>query len=143
MSRKYETTEAPAGEMTADERRRRNHPVLDVERTVERTYRDLLVFGDCGATISELHAEGFCRFTSAARRAALKALISSGHAEPAEVVRTFAATPTLRSLTRHVTIYRLTAAGIKRAESGLTDNDRERVAARRRHHANHTTPKGA
>lgn len=143
MSRMYETTEATAGEMTADERRRRNHPVLDVERTVERTYRDLLVFGDCGATISELHAEGFCRFTSAARRAALEALISFGHVVPVEVTRTFAATSTHRRVTRHVTIYRLTATGTRQAETNLNDHDRDRLAARRQHHANSATLKGA
>lgn len=143
MSRMYKTTAVTEGEMTALERRRRNHPVFDVGRTVERTYRDLLVFGERGATMTELHAEGFCRFTAAVRRAAIQTLVSLGHVEPVDVVRTFAATSTHRRVSRHVTIYRLTPAGTICAEANLTDNDRLRLAARREYHINKACQPGS
>lgn len=142
MNPHTEARAVTADDLTAQERKRRNHPVLDVARTVDRTYRDLLVFGSRGATLTVLHAEGFNRFTASARRVALDRLISLGHVELLEVARVFATTPTSRGITRHVTIYRLTAPGTIHIEARLNDQARARIAVRRHRHAVNSENRG-
>jgi hypothetical protein len=132
VSRYFETeylTEA----MDRAERKRRNYPVTDIERTTTRTYRDLLTYRETGATLRELHAEGHNRFTATARREALSALISIGHVEAVNVVRHYPTTSSTRGSSRQRVLYRLTDAGVRQAQAALTDADREAVAHRRRH----------
>jgi hypothetical protein len=131
VSRNFETRLLADDAPTAEERKRRNHPVFDVPRTVVRTYRDLCVHRGSGATLADLHAEGFNRFTSGARRDALDVLMKLGHVEAFRAMRTFPATTVQRGITRTVTVYRLTAAGLVQAEAGMSAEDRAHVEARR------------
>ena len=130
MSRYFETEYLPKA-MDRAERKRRNYPVSDIERTTTRTYRDLLVYRETGATLRELHAEGHNRFTAAARRKVLSALISIGHVEAVNVVRRYSTTATSRGTSRYLVLYRLTEVGVRHAHATLTDSDREAVAHRR------------
>lgn len=132
MSRYFET-EYLTEPMDRAERRRRNYPVTDVERTKARCYRDLLVYRETGATLRELHAEGHNRFTATARREALNALISIGHVEARNVVRHYPTTSTKRGSSRQRVLYRLTDAGARQALAALTEADREAVTHRRHH----------
>lgn len=132
MSRYYET-EFMAEPMDRAERKRRNYPVTDIERTTTRTYRDLLVYRETGATLRELHAEGHNRFAAPARREVLNALMSIGHVEALNVMRHYPTTSTTRGSSRQRVLYRLTDAGVRQAQAALTEADCEAVAHRRRH----------
>lgn len=131
MSRYFETHVTNPDDMSAAQRKRRNYPVTDMERTLVRTYRDLLVFRGDGATLNDLYVEGHNRFAPEARQAALETLIALGHVDTFAVVRSFPATAEKRALTRNVVLYRLTEAGVRQAEASLTAKDRDRVEHRR------------
>ncbi len=130
MSRYFETEYLPEA-MDRAERKRRNYPVTDIERTTTRTYRDLLIYRETGATLRELHAEGHNRFTAPVRREALNALISIGHVEALSVVRRYSTTATSPGTSRYLVLYRLTDAGVRQAQAVLTGADREAVVHRR------------